>query len=63
MALVVSVSLPTGAQNLTVTAVLGREVEIPKQPERILLGFYFEDFFAIGGPNAYDRVVAISKDA
>ncbi len=45
----------------TVTDVLGREVDVPLDPQRILLGFYFEDFYAIGGPDAYDRVVAISR--
>jgi ABC-type Fe3+-hydroxamate transport system substrate-binding protein len=29
----------------------------------VLLGFYFEDFYAIGGPDAYDKVVAISRPA
>ncbi|MGI9504423.1 MAG: ABC transporter substrate-binding protein [Geminicoccaceae bacterium] len=47
----------------TVTDVEGRTVEIPDNPERVLLGFYFEDFFAIVGPDAYDRVVAISRGA
>jgi len=42
-----------------VTDVLGREVTVPMDPQRILLGFYFEDFWAIGGRHAYDRVVAI----
>lgn len=47
----------------TVTDVLGRTVEVPLNPQRILLGFYFEDFWAIGGRDAYDRVVAISRKA
>lgn len=51
------------AQTITVTDVLDREVEVPAKAERILLGFYFEDFFAVGGPDAYDRVVAISREA
>ncbi|MEO1191236.1 MAG: ABC transporter substrate-binding protein [Pseudomonadota bacterium] len=63
MALALSVSAPVSAETATVTDVLDRQVEIPQQPERILLGFYFEDFFAVGGPKAYDRVVAISKGA
>lgn len=50
------------ADTITVTDVLDRTVEVPAQAERILLGFYFEDFFAVGGPAAYDRVVAISRD-
>ncbi len=47
----------------TVTDVLGRTVEVPDDPQKVLLGFYFEDFFAIVGPDAYERVTAISKDA
>lgn len=51
------------AGSKTVTDVLGRVVKVPIEPQRILLGFYFEDFHAIGGPGAYDRVVAISRPA
>ncbi|MEM7546827.1 MAG: ABC transporter substrate-binding protein [Pseudomonadota bacterium] len=47
----------------SVTDVLGRTVDVPDEPQKVLLGFYFEDFMAIAGPDAYDRVVAISKDA
>ena len=39
-----------------------RQVSVPDQPQRVLLGFYFEDFYAIVGADAYDRVVAISRD-
>jgi len=49
------------ADTKTVTDVLGRTVTVPMDPRRILLGFYFEDFWAIGGRHAYDRVVAISR--
>lgn len=49
------------AEAKTVTDVLGREVDVPDNPQRVLLGFYFEDFYAIVGDNAYDRVVGISK--
>ena len=51
------------ATTRTVTDVLGREVQVPMDPQRVLLGFYFEDFWAIGGRHAYDRVVAISREA
>lgn len=56
-------SAPTQSVAKEVTDVLGRTVEVPDNAERVLLGFYFEDFLAIAGPDAYDRVVAISKDA
>jgi iron complex transport system substrate-binding protein len=48
-------------KTITVTDTLNRKIELPAKPERILLGFYFEDFYAIGGANAFDKVVAISK--
>lgn len=54
---------PAMAQAKSVTDVLGRTVEVPDDPQRILLGFYFEDFYAVGGADAYDRVVAISRTA
>jgi len=50
------------ADTVTLTDVLGREVEVPSHAERILLGFYYEDFYAVAGPKAYDRVVAISRE-
>lgn len=43
------------ADTITITDTRNRTVEIPKNPQRILLGFYFEDFFAVGGPHAYIR--------
>ena len=61
-AFAVSFAMPTCAENITLTDTMGRTVEVPEDPQRILLGFYFEDFMAVAGPEAYDRVVAISKD-
>jgi len=46
--------------DITVTDVKGRTVTVPKVPERIVLGFYYEDYLAIGGPGALDKVVALS---
>ncbi|QBF33650.1 iron ABC transporter substrate-binding protein [Thalassococcus sp. S3] len=60
--LVCGLASPTFADTITVTDTLNRQIEVPETANRILLGFYFEDFFAVGGPNAYDRVVGISKD-
>lgn len=53
---------PAWAGTITVTDVLDREVLVPDKAERVLLGFYFEDFLAITGPEAFERVVAISKE-
>ena len=63
MALALCLAAPAAADTITVTDAEGRMVEVPENPQRILLGFYFEDFFAVGGPDAYDRVVGISRDA
>jgi len=60
------VSVPAAASAapdpVTVTATLGRPVTVPHGAKRVLLGFYFEDFYAIVGPGAFQRVVAISRD-
>ena len=61
-ALAASFAMPVWAENIILTDTMGRTVEVPEDPQRILLGFYFEDFMAVAGPEAYDRVVAISKD-
>jgi ABC-type Fe3+-hydroxamate transport system substrate-binding protein len=60
--LAASLAMPAWAGTITLTDTLDRTVEIPENPQRILLGFYFEDFMAIAGPEAFDRVVAISKE-
>ena len=62
LAMAALVSFPATAGSMTVTDATGRTVEVPENAQRVLLGFYFEDFFAIAGPGAYDRVVAISRD-
>ncbi|WP_426128416.1 ABC transporter substrate-binding protein [Pararhizobium sp. PWRC1-1] len=46
--------------DITVTDVKGRTVTVPTVPERIVLSFYYEDYLAIVGPNALDKVVALS---
>ena len=42
--------------------VLGREVSIDLPAERVVLGFYAEDYMAIGTEDAFDHVVGISRD-
>jgi iron complex transport system substrate-binding protein len=59
----VAISAPAIAQSIKVTDVTGREVTVQLPAKRIMLGFYFEDFLAVGGPEAMDRVVGISKAA
>ncbi|MDH5750111.1 MAG: ABC transporter substrate-binding protein [Rhodospirillales bacterium] len=48
---------------IKMTDILGRERVLEASPQRVLLGFYYEDFLAIVGPDAYERVVGISKAA
>lgn len=46
--------------DITVTDVKGRTVTVPKVPQRVVLSFYYEDYLAIAGPGALDKVVALS---
>ncbi|WP_181255311.1 ABC transporter substrate-binding protein [Yersinia pseudotuberculosis] len=39
----------------------GREVTLAVPAQRIYIGFYYEDFLAINGPDSYQHVVAFSK--
>lgn len=50
------------AESRTVTDVLDREVVIPVPAQRVFLGFYYTDYMAIGGVEAFDQVVGFSKD-
>jgi iron complex transport system substrate-binding protein len=43
--------------------VLGRSVRVDLPAKRVLLGFYFEDYMAIGGEKAFDQVVGFSREA
>nr|WP_315466055.1 ABC transporter substrate-binding protein [uncultured Rhodoferax sp.] len=45
----------------TVEDVLGRKVTLDLPAKRILLGFYIEDYFAVGGDKSFDRLVAMSR--
>jgi iron complex transport system substrate-binding protein len=64
LAVLATFFLVTGpAQAGSITDTENRQVTVPDHPQRVLLGFYFEDFYAIVGPRAFDRVVAISRDA
>lgn len=54
-------SSPALAQPRTVTDVNGRMVRLAGPAQRVVLGFYFEDFTAIAGAEAWSRVVGISR--
>lgn len=45
-----------------VTDVEGRKVRIDSPAKRVVLGFYHEDYMAIGTEKAFDRVVGISRE-
>ncbi|EIB20859.1 MULTISPECIES: ABC transporter substrate-binding protein [Campylobacter] len=51
------------AKEIMIKDVLGREVKVNLPAKRIIIAFYFPDFLAVGGKNAFDNVVAISKDS
>lgn len=51
------------AAEKTITDVIGREVKVDVPAKRVVLGFYFEDYMAVGGEKAYDSVVGISREA
>ncbi|HBF28238.1 ABC transporter substrate-binding protein [Rhizobium sp.] len=52
----------TGQANaeVIVNDVLDHQVRLEKPAERVVLGFYYEDFLAVVGPNALDKVIALS---
>ena len=51
------------AEEKTITDIIGRQVKVDLPAKRVVLGFYFEDYMAVGGENAYDSVVGISREA
>jgi iron complex transport system substrate-binding protein len=51
------------AHAVEIVDVIGRKTTLGTPVKRIVLGFYFEDFLAVGGPAALDRVVGISRAA
>ena len=59
-ALALTTALPAWAE-ITLTDLKGRTVTLADTPDRVLLGFYYEDFIAITGPGGIDKVVAISR--
>ncbi|CUB05111.1 ABC transporter substrate-binding protein [Marinomonas fungiae] len=56
------ISSATHAQITTIEDVLGRSVELDVPVKRVVLGFYAEDYMAIGSEQAFDHVVGISRD-
>ncbi|MCS4265692.1 ABC transporter substrate-binding protein [Serratia sp. BIGb0163] len=53
----------TSAATTTLTDVLGRKITLDTPVKRAVLGFYFEDYMAVGGEAAYEHVIGISREA
>lgn len=51
------------AKEIILKDVLNREVKVNLPAKRIILGFYFTDFLAVGGEQVFEKVVGIVKDA
>jgi iron complex transport system substrate-binding protein len=47
--------------DITVTDLRGRTVTLAEPGQRVMLGFYYEDFLAVTGPGAVDRIVGLSR--
>ena len=48
-------------QTVQLTDILGRKVTVDLPAKRVVLGFYYQDYMAIGGKTALDNVVGFSK--
>ena len=53
-------ALPAAAE-ISVTDLDGRTVTLDKVPDRVALGFYYEDYLAVTGAEGADRIVALSR--
>lgn len=51
------------AEDITINDTAGREVKVNVPVKRAILGFYFEDYMAVGGEKAFDNVAGISREA
>ena len=65
-ALIAAAALSVGsvsafAKPVQLTDILGRKVTVDLPAKRVVLGFYYQDYMAIGGKTALDNVVGFSK--
>jgi len=58
--LAVALVPPAHAVPEVIKDVIGRSVRITLPAQRVLLGFYIEDYFAVGGDKAFDRLAGLS---
>lgn len=49
------------AATKTIQDVIGRKITLDLPAKRILLGFYIEDYFAIGGDKSFDKLAGMSR--
>lgn len=49
------------AKPVQITDAAGRKVTVDLPAKRVVLGFYYQDYMAIGGKNALNNVVGFSK--
>lgn len=50
------------AKPVQVTDILGRNVTVDLPAKRVVLGFYYQDYMAVGGVKVLDNVVGFSKE-
>jgi len=65
-ALIAAAALSVGsvsafAKPVQLTDTVGRKVTVDLPAKRVVLGFYYQDYMAIGGKTALDNVVGFSK--
>ena len=60
IALLVTLCAAPAQAEVSATDVLGRTVTLAAPAKRVVLGFYYEDYIAIAGPGAMDKVVGVS---
>lgn len=49
------------ATPIALNDIMGRRVKLPAPPRRIVLGFYFEEYAAIGGAGGLERLAGLSR--
>lgn len=56
------VTAPLSAKPVEVTDILNRKVTVDLPAKRVVLGFYYQDYMAVGGKDALNNVVGFSKE-
>jgi len=64
LALLVAIGITAFGANAatkTIQDVIDRKITLDLPAKRILLGFYIEDYFAVGGDKSFDKLVGMSR--